>query len=100
MSAALKLEEEYRSTRAALLSAGINMTDSIDALYRDWLRWRSKSRRLAGLDNSAAARADHWWTLHLAQFRTLIDPLHVTARAERIRKDLVVVRHRPARPKV
>jgi hypothetical protein len=94
MSPNLNLEEEYRSTRAALINAGINMTDSIDALYRDWLRWRSKSKSLAGVDNIASARTDQWWSLHLAQFRSLIDPAHVSARAERIRKDRNVVRTR------
>jgi len=34
------LEAEYRRTRAALLSAGVDMTDNMDALYRDWRRWR------------------------------------------------------------
>jgi hypothetical protein len=87
MRATLKLDEEYRSTRAALIGAGIKMTDSIDALYRDWLRWRNKSRSRAGVDNITAAHADRWWTLHLIQFRTLIDPVHVAARAERVRKD-------------
>jgi len=94
MSATLKLDEEYQSTRAALINARINMTDSIDALYRDWLRWRNKSRSLAGVDTVATANADRWWTLHLAQFRSLMDPLHVAARAERIRKDRNVVRTR------
>jgi hypothetical protein len=94
MSAALKLDEEYRSTRAALIDAGINVTGSIDALYRDWQRWRSKSKSIAGVDKSAAANADHWWSLHLAQFRSLADPPHVAARAERIRKDRDLVRPR------
>ena len=42
MSAILKLDEEYRLIRAALVSAGVDMTDSMDALYRDWRRWRDK----------------------------------------------------------
>jgi hypothetical protein len=87
MNALLKLDEEYRSTRAALVDAGINMTDSIDALYRDWVQWRDKSKSLAGVDDIATAMVDQWWSLHLVQFRTLIDPLHVAARAERVRKD-------------
>ncbi len=94
MNATIKLDEEYQSTRAALINARINMTDSLDALYRDWLRWRNKSRSLAGVDTVATANADRWWTLHLAQFRSLMDPLHVAARAERIRKDRNVVRTR------
>ncbi len=83
MNALLKLDEEYRSTRAALVDAGINMTDSIDALYRDWRRWREKTSR----ESVGIANADRWWALHLAQFRSLIDPLRVAARAERVRKD-------------
>ena len=95
MSATFKLDEEYQSTRAALINARLNMTDSIDALYRDWHRWRNSSRSLAGgVDTVATAKADQWWTLHLAQFRSLMDPLHVAARAERIRKDRNVVRTR------
>ena|SRR5579859_4018917 len=92
MEEPLKLDEEYRTTRAALINAGINMTGSIDALYRDWLRWRNKSKSRSGIDNLAVERADRWWGLHLAQFRSLIDPPHVAARAERVRKDRNVVR--------
>jgi poly-gamma-glutamate capsule biosynthesis protein CapA/YwtB (metallophosphatase superfamily) len=95
MSAVLKLDEEYRSTRAALVNAGINMTDSIDALYRDWRRWRDKSKSRAAVDSGGVANADRWWALHLAQFRSLIDPLRVAARAERVRKDRDAVRPRP-----
>jgi hypothetical protein len=36
------LEEQYRFTRAALVSAGLDMNGSIDALYRDWRRWRTR----------------------------------------------------------
>jgi len=95
MAAILKLDEEYRSIRAALIKAGINMTDSMDALYRDWRRWRNKSHSLAAVDSVAAANADQWWAHHLAQFRCLIDPLHVAARAERARKDRNAIRTRP-----
>jgi hypothetical protein len=66
MSAILKLDEEYRSTRAALVDAGANMTDSIDALYRDWRRWRDKAKSRAAVENVGVASADQWWTLHLA----------------------------------
>ena len=95
MNALLKLDKEYRSTRAALVDAGINMTDSIDALYRDWVKWRDRSKSLAEVDDIATAMADQWWSLHLVQFRTLIDPLHVAARAARLRKDQNSVRPRP-----
>ena len=94
MNVTPNLEEEYRSTRAALIDQ-IDMTDSIDALYRDWVRWRNKPQSLAGANHIATTTADEWWALHLTQFRTLIDPLHVAARAERIRKDQNSVRARP-----
>ena len=81
------LEEQYRFTRAALVSAGLDMNDSIDALYRDWRRWRDKSESIAPLDSVATGKVDQWWARHLAQFRCLIDPVHVTARAARARKD-------------
>jgi hypothetical protein len=71
------------------------MTDSIDALYRDWRRWRDKSESLAAVNSVGVANADQWWAHHLAQFRCLIDPLHVAARAERARKDRSAVRARP-----
>jgi hypothetical protein len=38
MTASVDLEAEYRLTRAALVNAGVEMTDSMDALYRDWRR--------------------------------------------------------------
>ena len=79
------LEEQYRFTRAALVSAGLDMNGSIDALYRDWRRWRDTPNLLA--DRVAIGKADQWWARHLAQFRCLIDPVHVTARAVRTRKD-------------
>lgn len=94
MTAILNLDEEYQSTRAALVKAGINMTDSLDALYRDWHRWRDKSQSRSAGASVGAANADRWWALHLAQFRTLIDPLRVAARAERVRKDRIAVRPR------
>lgn len=93
--AALKLDEEYRLTRAALINAGVDITGSMDALYRDWRRWRYKSNFLAAVDSAEVANADQWWSRHLAQFRCLIDPLHVAARAERARKDRGAVRARP-----
>ena len=95
MAAMLKLDEEYRLTRAALVNAGVDVTGSMDALYRDWRRWRDKSKSRGALDDSGVANADQWWAHHLAQFRRLIDPLHVAARAERARKDLGAVRARP-----
>jgi hypothetical protein len=49
VNATLKLAEEYRSTRAALVNAGVNMTDSIDALYRDWRRWRDRPPSLGAV---------------------------------------------------
>jgi hypothetical protein len=95
MAAILKLDAEYRLTRAALINAGVDMTGSMDALYRDWRRWRDKSKSLAAVDSAEVANADQWWSRHLAQFRCLIDPLHVAARAERARKDRGAVRARP-----
>ena len=49
----ISLEEEYRLTRTALVNAGLNMTGSMDALYRDWRRWRDKSASMAPLDSIA-----------------------------------------------
>jgi len=89
------LETEYRLTREALVKAGVDMTDSMDALYRDWRRWRDQPKSLASLGRIGVARVDQWWALHLAQFRSLIDPPHVAARAERALKDQSAVRTRP-----
>ena len=86
-TANISLEKEYRLTRTALVKAGLNMNGSIDALYRDWRRRRDKLESMAALDSVAAGEVDQWWTRHLAQFRCLIDPVHVTARAMRARKD-------------
>jgi hypothetical protein len=83
----ISLEEEYRLTRTALVNAGLNMTGSMDALYRDWRLWRGKLESMASLDSVATGKVDQWWARHLAQFRCLIDPVHVTARAVRTRKD-------------
>lgn len=58
VSAILKLDEEYRLIRAALVNAGVDMTDSMDSLYRDWRRWRDKSNALAALDNVGVSNAD------------------------------------------
>ncbi len=71
------------------------MTDSIDALYRDWRRWRDKLGSLAAADSAQVAEVDRWWARHLAQFRSLIDPLRVAARAERARKDQAALRAKP-----
>ena len=87
MSTALQLDEEYRLTRAALVNAGVDMTDSMDALYGVWRRWRGKFESRVQANSAALGEADQWWSHHLAQFRRLIDPLHVAARAERARKD-------------
>ena len=83
----VSLEEEYRLTRTALVKAGLDMTASMDALYRDWRRRRDKLESMARLDSVATGQLDQWWARHLAQFRCLIDPVHVTARAVRARKD-------------
>ena len=92
MSVILELDEEYRLIRSALVNAGVDMTDSMDALYRDWRRWRDRAKSLVAVDSIEVANADQWWSHHLAQFRCLIDPLHVAARAERARKDRTAVR--------
>jgi hypothetical protein len=83
----INLEKQYHLTRAALISAGLDMNGSIDALYRDWRRWREKAKPLALPDRVAMGNADQWWARHLVQFRCLIDPVHVTARAVRAHKD-------------
>ena len=72
------------------------MTDSMDALYRDWRRWRERDRRRfpARVARVGLAGVDQWWACHLAQFRSLIDPPHVAARAQRAIKDQSVVRPR------
>ncbi|MGO9061750.1 MAG: hypothetical protein ACLQU2_30910 [Candidatus Binataceae bacterium] len=84
-TADIGLEEQYRLTRTALVNAGLNMTGSMDALYRDWRRWRDRS--MAHADSVAMGKVDQWWARHLAQFRCLIDPVHVAARAVHARKD-------------
>jgi hypothetical protein len=94
MTTTVDLDEEYRLTRAALVKAGVDMTDSIDALYRDWQRWRVKPSAKGVDGRLRVADPDQWWAQHLAQFRALIDPLHVAARAERVRKDRNAVRTR------
>ena len=43
MTTIVDLDAEYRLTRAALVDAGVEMTDSMDTLYRDWRRWRDRS---------------------------------------------------------
>ena len=95
MSAIVDLEAEYRLTRAALLNAGVDITDSMDALYRDWRRWREQRKSLAPVDRARVAGLDDWWARHLKQFRSLIDPPHVAARAERTRKDQSAARTSP-----
>ena len=83
----VSLEEKYRLTRKALVKAGLDMTGSMDALYRDWRRRRDKLESMVPLDSVAIGQVDQWWAQHLAQFRCLTDPQHVTARAIRARKD-------------
>jgi hypothetical protein len=95
MTTIFKLDEEYRVIRAAVVNAGVDMTDSMDALYRDWRRRRNKLESLVAVDSVAVANVDQWWAQHLTQFRCLIDPLHVAARAERTRKDQSAVRAGP-----
>jgi hypothetical protein len=87
MTATLRLDEEYRLTRAALVDAGLDVTDSIDSLYSEWRRWRERSDSRPRVARAMVGNANQWWSAHLAQFRCLIDPLHVAARAERARKD-------------
>jgi hypothetical protein len=86
-AANISLEEKYRSTRKALVKAGLDMTGGIDALYRDWRRWRDKLQTMVRVDSVAIGKVDEWWARHLVQLRCLIDPLHVTARALRAQKD-------------
>jgi hypothetical protein len=83
----IDLEVEYQSIREALVNAGL-MTGSIDALYADWRRWRNNSKMaLPPGRNAASWNANQWWAEHLAQFRRLMDPMHLAARALRERKD-------------
>ena len=49
-AANVSLEDEYRLTRTALVKAGLDMTASMDALYRDWRRRRDKLESMARLD--------------------------------------------------
>jgi len=86
----INLEKEYRSTREALVNAGLEMNGSIDALYHDWHRWRRQPKTLGATDRVAIGNPDEWFARHLAQFRCLIDSVHVTARAIRSRKDDIV----------
>jgi hypothetical protein len=60
MTAIVDLEAEYRLTRAALLNAGVDMADSMDALYRDWRRWRDQPKSLAPVDRARLAGLDQW----------------------------------------
>jgi hypothetical protein len=92
LSEIVDLEGEYRLIRAALLNAGLDMTDSIDALYRDWQRWRDKPKSFGHLNSLGVSDVDQWWARHLEQFRRLIDPSHLLARAQRARKDQITVR--------
>ena len=48
------LEAEYRRTRAALLNAGVDMTDNMDALYRDWRRWRDMPKTVTQANRPGA----------------------------------------------
>jgi len=52
-AANVSLEEEYRLTRTALVKAGLDMTASMDALYRDWRRRRDKLESMGRLDSVA-----------------------------------------------
>jgi hypothetical protein len=81
------LEQEYRLIRIDFANAELDVNGSIDSLYRDWRRWRDKSEVLSLPNRVAIDNADQWWARHLAQFRSLIDPLHMMARAERAHKD-------------
>ncbi|HVN88930.1 MAG TPA: hypothetical protein VMT61_03865 [Candidatus Binataceae bacterium] len=71
------------------------MTDSIDALYRDWRRLRDKSHSAFTGETADTVNLDRWWALHLAQFRSLIEPQRVAARAERVRKDSDALPRKP-----
>jgi hypothetical protein len=86
-AANISLEEKYRSTRTALVKAGLDITGGMDALYRDWRRWRDKLESMVPVDSVAIGKVDEWWARHLVQFACLIDPLHVMARAVRARKE-------------
>jgi len=94
MHAVIDLEAEHLLTRAAVMKAGVDVTDSIDGLYRDWRRWRDGRSSSAPTNLAQAAYVDQRWVRHLAH-RSLIDPPHVAARAERVRKDESAVHTRP-----
>jgi len=88
-AASISLEEKHRLTRKALVKAGLDVTSSMDALYRDWRRWRDKLESMVPLDSVAIGQLDQWWARQLVQFRCLTDPQQVTARAMRARKDSI-----------
>lgn len=81
----IDLEQEYRSVRQALVRARL-MVGSIDALHADWQRWANDSKSAVGR-HRAASDVNQWWAQHLSQFRCLMNPAHLTARAVRKLKD-------------
>jgi hypothetical protein len=65
-AANISLEEKYRLTREALVKAGLDMTGGMDALYRDWRRWRDKLESMVPVESvrsratsSARMRSPH-----------------------------------------
>jgi hypothetical protein len=56
MSAAnITLEEKYHLTRKALVKARLDMTGGMEALYRDWRRWRDKLESMVPVDSGDRA---------------------------------------------
>ena len=86
----IDLQQEYHSTREALANAGLDMNGSIDALYRDWCRWREQPKSLGPTGGVAIGNVDQWFIRHLVQFRSMMDSVHVAARAIRSRKDATI----------
>ena len=64
-AANISLEEKYRLTRKALVKAGLDMTAGMDALYRDWRRWRDKLETMVRVDSVAIGKVDECWARHL-----------------------------------
>ena len=64
-AANISLEEKYRLTRKALVKAGLDITGGMDALHRDWRRWRDKLETMVRVDSVAIGKVDECWARHL-----------------------------------